>query len=139
MGLFRSQQSPTSLVYRNLFLHLHDHGHDHLCFHYLLPSSYFGSHTSSPISTSPFRACVIPSSYSFLSYLTHTCGKPCRPASGLLISISFTCRRVVRREATALAKVASSIKYKEEGCRCCSTRRASRFKPLQSISIDQYL
>lgn len=45
----------------------------------LTPSSYVGSHTSSPISTSPFCACVIPFSYSFFSYLTHTCGN--RPAA----------------------------------------------------------
>ena len=135
MGLsFRSQQSPSSFVYRKLLLRHHDHDHDPQ-FSPAPPSSYFGSHTSIYLSFFS-RACVIPFSYSFFFSLI----SPIPAAAMALPSLWPTyIDRFVRREAAALATVASSIRYEEEGrSSLLFTRRASRSKPHQSILINTY-
>ena len=79
MGLsFRSSQFLSSFVYRNLIRHHYDYGHDppifsNARFPILIRLALDLSHIY--LSLYFFRAlCVIPFSYSFLSYLTHTCG-----------------------------------------------------------------
>jgi len=84
-------------------------------------------------------ACVILFSYSFLSYLTHTWGNGLA-ASPLAYLYRYAWWSVLYdEEQQQLATVASSIRYKEEGC-CCRLREGLRNpSPINQSNIDQYL
>ena len=96
---------------------------------------YFGSHTSS-ISSSPFF-CLCYSFFLFFSFFSpHTCGNG--PAASWYL-YRYVWWRIVRREAAVLATVASSIRYLEEGCRCCLREGLRNPSPINQSILIQYL
>ena len=96
---------------------------------------YFGSHTSSN-SSSPF-CCLCYSFFLFFSFFSPIPVAMALPPAGTYIDMSGG--GLYDEKQQLLATVASSIRYLEEGCRCCLREGLRNPSPINQSILIQYL